>query len=88
MRRLGRRSRSSGITSLAIALALAAGAGIVLKPSGRSLEGRAQVTDGDTIRVTVDGRTEPVRLILIDTPETHDPNDPPECFGQQATAFA
>ncbi|WP_404290913.1 hypothetical protein ACD578_03515 [Microvirga sp. RSM25] len=49
MRRLGRRSRSSGITSLAIALALAAGAGFVLKPSGRSLEGRAQVTDGDTI---------------------------------------
>jgi micrococcal nuclease len=47
----------------------------------------ASVTDGDTIRVNVDGIEEPVRLILIDTPETHDPNDPPECFGQEATAY-
>ncbi|WP_152568738.1 hypothetical protein [Microvirga sp. BSC39] len=46
-----RRSRSSGITSLIIALALAGGAGLVLKPNGRSVEGRAQVTDGDTIRI-------------------------------------
>jgi endonuclease YncB( thermonuclease family) len=65
VRRLGRRSRSSGITSLAIALALAAGAGIVLKPSGRSLEGRAQVTDGDTIRI---GEAR-IRLKGIDAPE-------------------
>ena len=46
------------------------------------------VTDGDTIRVNVDGRTEPVRLILIDTPETHAPHRAPECYGQDATAFA
>lgn len=45
------------------------------------------VTDGDTINVSLNGRTEPVRLILIDTPETHDPNDPPECYGQEATAY-
>jgi micrococcal nuclease len=45
------------------------------------------VTDGDTIRVDVDGRNEPVRLILIDAPETHDPNNPPECFGQEATTY-
>jgi micrococcal nuclease len=45
------------------------------------------VTDGDTIKVELDGRVEPVRLILIDTPETHDPNDPPECYGQEATQF-
>jgi endonuclease YncB( thermonuclease family) len=51
VRRFGRRSRSSGITSLVIALALAGGAGLVLKPSGRTLEGRAQITDGDTIRI-------------------------------------
>src|SRR4051812_41892901 len=46
------------------------------------------VTDGDTIHVLVDGQNDPVRLILIDTPETHDPHDPAECFGQEATAFA
>ena len=27
------------------------------------------------------------RLILIDTPETRDPNNPPECFGQEASAY-
>lgn len=46
-----------------------------------------QITDGDTIRVSVGGVAEPVRLILIDTPETHDPNDPPECYGQEATEY-
>lgn len=45
------------------------------------------VTDGDTINVEVAGQIAPVRLILIDTPETHDPNDPPECFGQEATNY-
>jgi len=28
-----------------------------------------------------------VRLILIDTPETRDPNNPPECYGAEATAY-
>jgi micrococcal nuclease len=46
-----------------------------------------RVTDGDTINVRLNGQTEPVRLILIDTPETHDPNDPPECYGQEATDY-
>jgi len=46
-----------------------------------------RVTDGDTIHVNVGGVEEPVRLILIDTPETHDPNNPPECYGQEATAY-
>jgi micrococcal nuclease len=45
------------------------------------------VTDGDTIRVALNGLVEPVRLILIDTPETNDPNNPPECYGQEATAY-
>lgn len=46
-----------------------------------------EVTDGDTIRVIAGGQNEPVRLILIDTPETNDPNNPPECFGQEATVY-
>lgn len=45
------------------------------------------VTDGDTIKARVGGVVDPVRLILIDTPETHDPNNPPECYGQQATDY-
>ncbi|HSL60122.1 MAG TPA: thermonuclease family protein [Acidimicrobiales bacterium] len=45
-----------------------------------------EVVDGDTIRVRIDGRVEPVRLIGIDTPETHHPTRPVECFGAEATA--
>jgi micrococcal nuclease len=56
-------------------------------PSGSQPVALIEVTDGDTIRVAVDGREEPVRLILIDAPETRDPNNPPECFGQEATTY-
>ncbi len=40
--------------------------------------------DGDTI-VVVAGRK--VRLIGIDTPETHDPRKPVQCFGREAALF-
>jgi micrococcal nuclease len=56
-------------------------------PSGSQPVSLIEVTDGDTIRVDVDGREEPVRLILIDAPETHEPNNPPECYGQEATTY-
>jgi len=46
------------------------------------------VTDGDTVRVEVAGVNEPVRMIGIDSPETVSPNDPVQCFGAEATAFA
>lgn len=48
-----------------------------------------EVVDGDTIRVRVAGGgsgTESVRLIGIDTPETHGPGGLRECFGREATA--
>lgn len=45
------------------------------------------VVDGDTITVYIDGRTERVRLIGIDTPETKKPDTPVECFGPEASAF-
>ncbi|MDP8920431.1 MAG: thermonuclease family protein [Pseudomonadota bacterium] len=65
MRFRSRRLLPSGITSLVLALALAGGVWLVLKPSGRALEGRAQVTDGDTIRI---GETR-IRLKGVDAPE-------------------
>lgn len=46
-----------------------------------------RVVDGDTIQVDLTGRTEKVRLIGIDTPETVKPNSPVECFGPEASAF-
>jgi endonuclease YncB( thermonuclease family) len=42
--------------------------------------------DGDTIDVTIGGRKETVRFIGIDTPETHDPRKPVQCFGEAAAA--
>jgi len=46
-----------------------------------------RVVDGDTIEVDVDGRTEDVRLIGVDTPETVKPGEPVQCFGPQASEF-
>jgi micrococcal nuclease len=59
------------------------------------------VVDGDTIDVTITGRSDGpgagmtavgetyrVRLIGIDTPETVKPNTPVECFGREASAAA
>lgn len=54
-------------------------------PTTRPSAGRypvVAVTDGDTIRVSIDGVEERIRLIGIDAPELH---NPVECFGQQAT---
>ena len=43
------------------------------------------VVDGDTVVVDLGGREETLRLIGVDTPETLDPDTPPECFGQEAS---
>lgn len=43
------------------------------------------VIDGDTIRVRLDGTTETVRLIGIDTPEIDGPHTEEECFGPEAS---
>lgn len=45
------------------------------------------VSDGDTFTVNMDGRTEKVRLIGVDTPETVKPNSPEECYGKKASDF-
>jgi len=44
-----------------------------------------KVVDGDTIKVDIDGTTETVRLVGINSPETVDPRNPVECMGSQAT---
>ncbi len=55
-------------------------------PAGATEATVVGVSDGDTIRVEIDGEPHTVRLILIDTPETRKPNSPVECFGPEATA--
>jgi endonuclease YncB( thermonuclease family) len=43
--------------------------------------------DGDTIAVNMNGTIETVRFIGIDTPETHKPNTPVQCYGPAAAAY-
>ncbi len=43
--------------------------------------------DGDTIAVNMNGTTEKVRMIGLDTPETHKPNAPVQCYGWEAAAY-
>jgi micrococcal nuclease len=53
-----------------------------------STDGKATVTrviDGDTIVVRIGGRDENVRILGIDTPETHTPDTPVECYGPEAS---
>jgi micrococcal nuclease len=46
-----------------------------------------RVDDGDTIVVARGSETDVVRLLGIDTPETHHPTKPVQCFGPEASAF-
>ncbi|MDB5186168.1 MAG: hypothetical protein JWL85_691 [Candidatus Saccharibacteria bacterium] len=57
---------------------------------GTSTNGTYRVTqfaDGDTITVDMNGKEEKIRMIGVDTPETHDPRKAVQCFGQAASDF-
>lgn len=45
-----------------------------------------RVIDGDTVVARFPGRSETIRLIGVNTPETHHPTKPVECFGPEASA--
>lgn len=46
-----------------------------------------EVYDGDTFSVNMDGMVEKIRMIGVDTPETHHPNAPVQCFGESASQY-
>ncbi len=46
----------------------------------------ARVIDGDTIDVVIDGKTERIRFIGIDTPETVDDRKKIQCYGPESSA--
>lgn len=89
--RVSRSRRVSVLVPVAVvgALALAAGGCAANeRPPADEEPGTAtveSVTDGDTIRVLIAGASTPVRLIGIDTPETHGQGGLRECFGQEAS---
>lgn len=83
-------------------LALAAKDGLPAKPATKDSLGNAtqtpanlradllpvvRIVDGDTIVVLVNGVSEKIRLIGVDTPETVDPRKPVQCFGEEASTF-
>ena len=43
--------------------------------------------DGDTITVNMNGGTEIIRMIGVDTPETHHPKEPVQCYGVAAANY-
>lgn len=45
------------------------------------------IADGDTIDVDMSGKTEAIRLIGVDTPESVKPSSPVQCYGHEASDF-
>lgn len=58
-----------------------------MRPTRRSASVIA-VVEGDTVSVTIDGHTEVVRIIGMDSPETRIPGIPVQCYGPEATSRA
>ncbi|MDX6580941.1 MAG: micrococcal nuclease [Solirubrobacterales bacterium] len=46
-----------------------------------------RVVDGDTVEASIDGRTEDVRYIGVDTPESVKPDTPVQCYALPASHF-
>src|SRR3989344_5702840 len=58
-----------------------------LEKSGPGLYRVVRFDDGDTITVDMNGTTETVRFIGVDTPETQHPDRPVECYGREAASY-
>ena len=57
-------------------------------PSGAVPARVERVVDGDTFVAAVAGRSERIRVIGVDTPETVDPDRPVQPYGKEASHFA
>ena len=54
-------------------------------PAGGETYAVLRVVDGDTVSVSIGGKSETIRFIGIDTPETVDPRRAVQCFGREAS---
>jgi micrococcal nuclease len=57
-------------------------------PAGAARVAVVRVIDGDTIKVQRGPVLVTVRILGMDTPETHDPRKPVQCFGEAAATRA
>lgn len=82
-------------TTAAVALAIAvSSSGCRQARQSTSIEGVPRtdglvttVVDGDSIHVILGSTTERLRLIGVDAPEVRHPDQPAECFGEEAALF-
>ncbi len=58
-----------------------------VQQSNPGLYSVGRFVDGDTIVVNMNGKDETIRMIGVDTPETHRPNTPVQCYGPAASAY-
>lgn len=76
------------ITTFALLIGFASCSNSSPSPNGQAdLVEIVKVVDGDTVDIDLDGHTERVRLIGVNTPETKHPTKPVECFGPEASAY-
>ena len=59
----------------------------LLENSQPGLYSVVRFDDGDTVTVDMNGTQETIRFIGVDTPETHDPRKPVQCYGKIAADF-
>jgi len=90
----GRRRRLALIAFVLIILIVVATQSGWLKSGVRTAEvnqpglyGIDHYIDGDTIAVNMNGTVEEIRFIGVDTPETHKPNTPVQCYGEIAATY-
>lgn len=78
----------SGDTNLPLEQTQTSAATVSLNPEPVSnpLHKVIKVVDGDTLNIDLDGKTQTIRLIGLNTPETVDPRKPVECFGKEASS--
>jgi endonuclease YncB( thermonuclease family) len=74
------------VVVLSAAAALTVGCGGDGSAAAAGIATVERVVDGDTLVVRIGGDRERLRLLGIDAPEATDPEQPPECYGPEATA--
>ncbi len=77
----------AGVLLLAQRMGWVEQAGNSVQQSQPGLYAVTSFEDGDTITVDMNGTTERIRFIGVDTPETQDPRTSVQCFGKAASEF-
>lgn len=79
-------ARAGWIAALSVGAVLVGGVAVYAQTDAEPVTVE-RVIDGDTIDVRLEGETQRVRLLNVDTPETKHPQKEIECLGPEATEF-